>query len=170
MGDTILLELAVEAERQGALAGAGIVVLDEDELLHSIFADCMVILQIMENIARINILYFHNFNDSALPKFARSKQNQGRDGHSAFGTLNIKKILPDRFRPQFERQKYVWQGLFVCKIHVEAALAPPKGDATIRPSFEHPLPRGVMVTQEILILSFKVRILARQPLGKPKLV
>jgi hypothetical protein len=72
-------------------------------------ADCMVIMQIMENIARINILYFHNFNDSALPKFAQSKQNQGRDGHSAFGTSNIKKILPDRFRPQFEHQKYVWQ-------------------------------------------------------------
>jgi hypothetical protein len=39
MGDTILLEVAVEAERQSALAGAGIVVLDEDELLHSIFSE-----------------------------------------------------------------------------------------------------------------------------------
>ena len=30
MGDTILLEVALEAERQGALAGARIIVLDED--------------------------------------------------------------------------------------------------------------------------------------------
>ena len=34
MRDTILLEVAAEAESQSALAGAGIVVLDEDELLH----------------------------------------------------------------------------------------------------------------------------------------
>jgi hypothetical protein len=34
MRDTILLEVAVEAKSQSALAGAGIVVLDEDELLH----------------------------------------------------------------------------------------------------------------------------------------
>jgi hypothetical protein len=37
MGDTILLEVAVEAERQGALAGARIIVLDKDELLHNDF-------------------------------------------------------------------------------------------------------------------------------------
>ncbi len=30
----------------------------------------MDILQIMENIARINILYFHNFNDLVLREFA----------------------------------------------------------------------------------------------------
>jgi hypothetical protein len=38
MWNTELLKVAVEAERQSALAGAGLVVLDEDELLHNIFS------------------------------------------------------------------------------------------------------------------------------------
>ena len=37
MSNSILLEIALEAERQSALAGAGVVVLDKDELLHNDF-------------------------------------------------------------------------------------------------------------------------------------
>ena len=94
----------------------------------------MAILQIMENISMINNLYFHNFNISAALK-NRSTQAKSRAGRVFWLPFDVlKKIHPEPFQTRFEPCKYVWQSWKASEIHAEAALAPWKGDATIRPS------------------------------------
>ena len=46
----------------------------------------------------------------------------------------LKKIHPEPLQTKFQPCKYVWQRWQACEIRSEAALAPWKGDATIRPS------------------------------------